>query len=226
MPPIQKEYGEDRPIIVHCFSNGGGFVYAEHLREWEAGRTTTLDPSRIAGLVYDSAPAYLHTQAGARAVTESLPPGLLRTVLYYAFLGGMHVWNAVAGDRGATGFWHVVTTAPALGPELYVYSQDDAITSAPELRELVQTRGAAGVPVSSLVLASSPHVTHLRTAPATYAATVGAWARGLRSPGDAAFAPAACQEVLAGAAEDGMDVAPVAGDPRHALVSPSGKSGR
>lgn len=222
---------------MHCFSNGGTFVLAEHLRKWEAGQATSLRPSNIAGLVFDSAPAYLHVRSGARAVTESLPPGLGRSLLRGAAYAGLHAWNALAGDRGAIGFWRTMQSMPGAAPELYVYSQDDAITEASDLEALVSHREAQGVDVHSLVLQSSPHVSHLRSAPQAYATACAEWGAyaahkhhghgsGGEEEDEAPFSLGSNGPFLAAAAGDGMDPAgagegvregAVAGD-RHVLL--------
>ncbi len=181
-----KEVAPEQQLIIHSFSNGGAFLVAEHLRSWRQGEATTLDPSRVAGLVFDSAPAYLHAAAGGKAMTASMAPGPLRSAAAAAVTVLSKVWGASAGDRGPEGYWNLMRSFEPLQreqgqlgcPELYIYSRDDAITHFSDLDRLVSHRD--NLPRSHVlrtVLDSSPHVSHLKTCPNTYTELCAAFAQ-------------------------------------------------
>ena len=182
---LLQEIAPKGNMIIHSFSNGGAFLVAEHLRSWSKGESTTLDPARVAGLVFDSAPAYLHAGAGGKAMTASMPPGPVRSTAAAAITVLSTVWGSLVGERGPDGYWKLMGGFQPLQrgdgtvcPELYVYSEDDTITHFSDLQGLVHGRAELpGSHVLEAVFRSSPHVSHLKTAPSTYAAICGAFAK-------------------------------------------------
>ena len=191
--PYSQEITPHNDFIIHGFSNGGAFLLAEHLRSWSKGERTTLDAARVAGLVFDSAPAYLHANAGGKAMTASMPPSALRTAAAAAVTVLSTVWGALVGERGPEGYWSLMGGFTPLQrrdgsvcPELYVYSEDDAITRFHDLQQLVHGRATAGGSrVLEAVFKHSPHVSHLKTAPATYAAICDAFISHVAAPSTA-----------------------------------------
>lgn len=162
------------PIIIHAFSNGGAFVvwklYEALLR---GGSPHGL---RIAGVVWDSAPALVTPETGAAAFCGTLQARWLQGPAYVAARALMHValaWPPYASSMGGR-FWAAMTAIP--WASLYVYSLADEITLPGPLAELVATRTASQPsPQRSVVLGDTAHVQHLRKRPVEYTAALRAF---------------------------------------------------
>jgi hypothetical protein len=84
---------EHSSVVVHAFSNGGVFGLLQVLPS-----TTPALFSKLSGVIYDSAPCYLHAISGARAFSYGLAQGEMARSLITALLVPVFV------VRGAVGF--------------------------------------------------------------------------------------------------------------------------
>jgi hypothetical protein len=67
-----------RKMVLYAFSNGGAFVVEQIQNLAEGGEGWLKDA--IAGIVFDSAPAYMHRSMGRKVMKASMPPGVMRTM--------------------------------------------------------------------------------------------------------------------------------------------------
>lgn len=96
--------GSERPLVLYAFSNGGAFV-AEQVDALVGGTAAPfahLRP-RLAGVAFDSAPAYLLPSSGARALGEG-QPAVARAALALLFYLIMAV-TLVVDPRRARNYW-------------------------------------------------------------------------------------------------------------------------
>mmetsp|Transcript_32817 Transcript_32817/g.60454 ORF Transcript_32817/g.60454 Transcript_32817/m.60454 type:complete len:124 (-) Transcript_32817:721-1092(-) len=71
-------------------------------------------------------------------------------------------------------FWEGMCNAPLLAPELYIYSDDDSLTPADSLEELIDHRKTmfGGAKVRARKFFHSPHCTHLLSYPIEYSSSL------------------------------------------------------
>lgn len=198
-----------KPAVIYCFSNGGAMVYqylwrqlsedegsAREGRAVAGGRGTDHNEAsessalrgtagrkypdvRIAGSMFDSAPADLSVHTGARAIVDSVPSAWQRQVGYWLAVFALPLMVACffPGGLRAHDFYVrnlLADTLPA--PQLFLYSETDSITSSTFLRGFIQqrrqTHALGGQAVHELYIAKeqghSPHVGHMRSHPSKY----------------------------------------------------------
>lgn len=180
-----------RPIIFYVFSNGGGFILEQidslltknNLNTEETLTpllTSNKDSSRgfgvfnVAGVIFDSAPCYMHFHVGARALGEgkSLP---LKMILALVFTISM-CFGFLLHPFWPQRYWkHMTHLSSNLGKaSLYLYSEDDPLCDYALLKKLIEARQvmAAAGDGSTIVKAhcwkESKHVGHLRCHPKEY----------------------------------------------------------
>ncbi|EJD50433.1 hypothetical protein AURDEDRAFT_160336 [Auricularia subglabra TFB-10046 SS5] len=164
-------------IIVHCFSNGGGF----QLMTLDRILSRTAWPSGVVppkcGLVFDSCPG----NHGLRSALSSMAPrNMLLSVLVAPIVALFYAMFALRTviTRRAPLFSELrscllsrdlpahIATHPA--PRLYVYSATDKMVSVREVEAHIALARTAGLPVTVEKYADSPHVAHARTDSARY----------------------------------------------------------
>jgi pimeloyl-ACP methyl ester carboxylesterase len=168
----------DAGLVIHAFSNGGSLIYEELANSMSApgpGRASLR--ARLRGIIFDSTPARLTFPTAWRALSAAVPSLLLRVPIMF----GMLIFNAAQfllldlpfrrPSRPAL-FWNTLADDPAACPQLFIYSPADAIVPCADVEAMLRARTARGVAAAALRLDGSPHVGHLRTHPAEYAAAV------------------------------------------------------
>ncbi|XP_017680109.1 PREDICTED: transmembrane protein 53 [Lepidothrix coronata] len=162
---------EDRPVLFHVFSNGGVMLYRYII---EALRThKPFQNLRVAGTIFDSTPGRRNLVGALRALAIVLVSMnvLLKYFLLLTFATGAVVLRVLLYPL--TRFVHeshydALLKAPSRWPELYLYSQADAIIKASEVKHMADTRQQLGVPVKAVDFSDSPHVSHMRVYPTYY----------------------------------------------------------
>ncbi|KAG7667563.1 putative Transmembrane protein 53-B [Nannochloris sp. 'desiccata'] len=185
-----------RPIIFYVFSNGGGFILeqidfllaAKNLNNeelaplLEANKDSSPHPGlfNIAGVIFDSAPCYMHFHVGARALGEgkSLP---LKMILAIAFAISMCL-GFLLHPFWPHRYWKHMThlSSDLKKASLYLYSEDDPLCDYALLKKLIETRQAAAsgsgndpkIIVKAHCWKESQHVGHLRCHPKEYKSLV------------------------------------------------------
>jgi hypothetical protein len=216
-----------RPAWLFLMSNGGAFVYEEML---DALRSDGSDGTgggggaaaaaggprrrwggvRLAGAVFDSAPAALTVRSASLGMTEFIRTPALRHAAYAAAYA-LHATVLPPAPHNDAFFKGLRADTLPL-PALYIYSDDDVVTDAATLSEFVAWRRAhhplgdrAGSAVHELhITAPSAHVSHYRAHKERYVGAV----RGFLAAARDGFA---ARE--GGAGGGGGGVAPVAAPP-------------
>ena len=163
------------PIFLHCFSNGGAFV-VRCLHDLISLPATSHDFEgvQIAGVIWDSAPAFISSDSAARAMTGGFRATFARNVAFSILkstLVACEALNVACGrdpkDSVGSRFWSAMKTIPVAS--LYIYSRSDVITLAAPLDALVDSRSAAlSAPQRRLVFLDTAHVQHMLGHPDEY----------------------------------------------------------
>uniref|UniRef100_A0A383WCI3 Transmembrane protein 53 n=1 Tax=Tetradesmus obliquus TaxID=3088 RepID=A0A383WCI3_TETOB len=152
--------GEEQQLVFYVFSNGGAFPLEQVDALLQQQRFSHLS-SRIAGVIFDSAPCYMHPTTGAEAIGIgcNLPVRVLAWLLFYAlvllgcFVAPLRPWQ----------YWRSMRQLRMAGGRcLYLYSADDPLCDAAKLDELVAARKQQyGAAVAAKKWQHSKHVGHL-----------------------------------------------------------------
>ena len=168
----QRHAGE--PAGLAYMSNGGAFVHLHVLEELRGARFGAV---RVAGTVFDSAPAYLSQDSMARAPTAAIRSAPLRVAAYLALRILLPVVLPLVHGLGvAQRFFAGFAADPLPCPALYIFSAHDAITDCARLDALVAQRraahplGARGIRTLRIAAdePASAHVAHLMRHPERY----------------------------------------------------------
>ncbi|NWS55767.1 TM53B protein, partial [Chunga burmeisteri] len=162
---------ENRPVLFHVFSNGGVMLYryiTEALHTHKPFKNL-----KVAGTIFDSAPGRRNLRGGLRALATVLVSMnvLLKYFLLLAFATTAVVLRILLYPL--TRFIHeshydALLKAPSRWPELYLYSQADAIIKASEVKHMADARQQLGVSVRAVDFLDSAHVSHMRAYPTYY----------------------------------------------------------
>lgn len=182
---VSERAAEGSPIAVHCFSNGGVFVWNFLLR-----LAHDLDPAppslseediglvkriigRVVAEVFDSAPCYLLLRSGVSAIDVALANnavariGLKSAFLFFAVSAALI--NQLRGLPAEPElYWDRCTSSPCTARQLYIYSDADPICDVPSLERLIDQRASRKIDVTRLHLQTSGHVAHYREQPERY----------------------------------------------------------
>jgi hypothetical protein len=158
-------------VVFHGFSNGGCFLW-ESIRDILACDHDDTDDnemvgslrSKLAGVVFDSSPAYFMPGQSDK-LDEALQYCTVQEriqVKEYQLMNPVNLNNA---KLRAAAYWEMMRNDPWDVGQLYLYSEDDALTPYLPLEELVQHRRhlIGRNRIFSKSWSSSPHCTHLLT---------------------------------------------------------------
>ncbi|XP_038038648.1 transmembrane protein 53 [Anas platyrhynchos] len=162
---------DHRPVLFHVFSNGGVMLYRYILEALHTQRP--FQHLKVLGTIFDSAPGRRNLRGSLRALAAVLVSMnvLLRYFLIFAFATTVVVLRILLYPL--TRFIHeshydALLKAPSRWPELYLYSQADAVISAHDVKHMADARQQLGVPVRAVDFSDSAHVSHMRAYPTYY----------------------------------------------------------
>ena len=118
---------------------------------------------KVQGVIFDSAPCYLHFSSGARAIGEGKPM-VLKILLVAAFSISVSL-SYLCNPWWRHNFWRSMTRLEHMGDaSLYLYSKNDPLCDAEKLDALIAARRAVAGSgdVRSHCWTTSSHVGHLR----------------------------------------------------------------
>eukprot|EP00759_Apiculatamorpha_spiralis_P034694 PhF_6_TR35749/c0_g1_i2/m.51917 len=176
-------------MIVFMFqSDGGGVHFYGLLQLLESGERPTLQ-SKIAGIVFDSAPSPNKVSLFAKGLVPDEKFGLLGQPLKWIARGGVYVMMGLptitTARRRAAHYPKCVFENTLMVPELYIWSETgDALIPHDHMTALVAQRKVVLEGSSSTlhthVLKHSGHVDHLKNDPAGYQKVVNEFSRAVR----------------------------------------------
>ncbi|NXI70113.1 TM53B protein, partial [Anseranas semipalmata] len=162
---------ENRPVLFHVFSNGGVMLYRYIIEALHTQQP--FKNLKVVGTIFDSAPGRRNLRGSLRALATVLVSTnvLLKYFLVFAFATTAVVLRILLYPL--TRFIHeshydALLKAPSRWPELYLYSQADAIISASEVKRMADARQQLGVSVTAVDFLDSAHVSHMRAYPTYY----------------------------------------------------------
>eukprot|EP00887_Chlorella_sp_A99_P000179 scaffold13.g179.t1 len=174
-----------RPLVLYALGNGGALP-AEKL-----DYLVTRDPAhahlrnRFAGVIFDSAPAFL-TRARTRRMSQFEPVKVRLLVELTAVLGTLVSW-LLGRKTAAERFWENMQTLALGRRTLYLYAQDDPLCDAARLERLVAARRAAGADVAARSWAHGRHVHLLDDHPEEYRQQLKEFLQSLAAPAAASL---------------------------------------
>ncbi|KAF6260960.1 hypothetical protein COO60DRAFT_1682550 [Scenedesmus sp. NREL 46B-D3] len=152
--------GPEQRFVFFVFSNGGAFPLEQIDVLLQQQRFQHLR-SRITGVIFDSAPCYMHPLTGAAAISigRSLPVRLLAALLFF----GLVLLGCFVAPLRPWQYWRSMRQLGMGGGRcLYLYSADDPLCDAAKLDELVAARQRQyGAAVTAKKWQHSKHVGHL-----------------------------------------------------------------
>ncbi|NXX86169.1 TM53B protein, partial [Urocolius indicus] len=161
----------NRPLLFHVFSNGGVMLYRYILEALHSHRP--FKNLRVAGAVFDSAPGRRNLRGALRALATVLASTnvLLKYFLLLAFATSAVVLRILLYPFTRLihqSHYDALLSAPSRWPELYLYSQADAIIKASDVKQMAEARQQLGVSVKAVDFRDSAHVSHMRLYPTHY----------------------------------------------------------
>ncbi|KAK2539786.1 Tmem53, partial [Columba guinea] len=162
---------ENRPVLFHVFSNGGFMLYRYITEMLHTDKP--FKNLKVAGAIFDSAPGRRNLIGALRALAIVLVSTnvFLKYFLLFAFATTAVLLRILLYPL--TSFIHeshydALLNAPSRWPELYLYSQADAIIKASDVKHMADTRQQLGVSVKDVDFLDSAHVSHMRAYPTYY----------------------------------------------------------
>jgi Eukaryotic protein of unknown function (DUF829) len=172
------------PLLFHVFS-GGGFIFTNWLLQMLAdtgGREADALRRSIAGVVFDSSPAAVTADVSSRALVaailgrpaegiERTKRGTVRSVTLAVdgYLRLPFVRGPLLGTESA---WTDEAGVAPRCPQLYLFSDRDALVDPAVIERFMAGQVALGRDVRSVRWHDSEHVDHMRAHPEEYAAAV------------------------------------------------------
>jgi len=186
---------EELPIMIHLFSNGGGFVW-EHMLQILKERpfeeiekrsrnhhpNLNLISKNLQGQIFDSAPAYPSVETFIAALKSSgtIRNFFLLKVVEVVALCLYHAENFICNwifrkENRLLAYWNTLLKSSELfsRKQGFVYSSMDHVTDVVHLENFIRCRKAQGTEVSVLKFDDSSHVLHYRNHPVEYKKFVG-----------------------------------------------------
>eukprot|EP01024_Parvocaulis_polyphysoides_P073411 TRINITY_DN9445_c1_g1_i3.p2 TRINITY_DN9445_c1_g1~~TRINITY_DN9445_c1_g1_i3.p2 ORF type:complete len:290 (-),score=30.39 TRINITY_DN9445_c1_g1_i3:995-1810(-) len=145
----------NRKIVLMAFSNNGSVVIEKFNTLLFEEKYSPILKS-VVGIVFDSAPAFMHVMAAAnafRAAATNFVLGWIIAIMVMLFAGVMYPYRSKQ-------FWKCVGEVLPGKPYLYLYSMDDTLTDALKLEELIEEQKSK-TKVTTKKWERSIHCTHL-----------------------------------------------------------------
>lgn len=185
----------DGGLVLMCMSTAGSMVaygFAQLFRMVDEGNnarhTVRLDDSlknlimrtrmSLAAVVFDSAPAKMHDAMGGQAfaIGQGADPNSVTGRALRAFHSMYCATRRWILDDLPSHFWDWLCMADyGGGPELYIFSRDDALLDVEALEALIKKRKETGRPIRTLQAEHAPHVATLKVSTNAYIDTLGSF---------------------------------------------------
>ena len=162
---------ENRPVLFHAFSNGGGVVY-RYVSELVATRDK-FRSIKVIGSVFDSCPAPRSIVTGLKAYFTNYHPknkfmNCLMMYLCITFMIISRTWRditrlfAIDTEAAKQRYWEAMRDDPNKWPHMYLFSVHDRIVHLSDIKKMITYRKAKGIDDYYKMWDRSPHVAHLR----------------------------------------------------------------
>ena len=128
------------PIAFYLFSNGGAFVYRAMLPLLVSDPAFVEVRARHRATCFDSAPCYMHLDAGARALSEHVRNPVGKALIRCLFSCVAIVSSGFGSTDPAGEYWRDLRDDPLQAPTLYLFSEDDPLCDPQKLAATWRTR--------------------------------------------------------------------------------------
>jgi hypothetical protein len=129
------------PIAFYLFSNGGALVYRAMLPLLVSDPAfTDVVRARHRATCFDSAPCYMHLDAGARALSEHVRSPVGKALIRCLFSCVAIVSSGFGRTDPAGEYWRDLRDDPLQAPTLYLFSDDDPLCDPQKLAATSNTR--------------------------------------------------------------------------------------
>ncbi len=193
LAPVARDLaGDDRPLLVHLFSDNGFLGWAALLDALAASEAGRRARDRVAGVILDSSPGLWNVQgpldfarrfalgttpAAARALhlgpRERVP--VLTPLLGAAFLGYQLLFPAAVRAMASAGE-RVAREQPRC-PHLFLFGEDDPLVPARDVRAWIERERRAGIEIEEVSFVGARHVALYPADPPRYRAAIARLAR-------------------------------------------------
>ncbi|KAF2881471.1 hypothetical protein ILUMI_24707 [Ignelater luminosus] len=155
---------ESHPVIVHCFSNGGAFLY----QNFSVALGKSSKPIELKGVIFDSAPGPRRILSLFRAMSAIIGGSFLFnipvTVLVTAFLIIMWEYDIIKSyffpDNFQSDPFEYLKREVNKCPQHFIYSKADTLILYTDVENFMEKRKQNGAEITSLRFDASPHVKH------------------------------------------------------------------
>lgn len=159
---------DNHPIIIHCFSNGGAFLY----QNFSLAMKNSPKSLSICGVIFDSAPGRRRMLSLFRAISAIIGGNIVynfsMSIIMTMFLSMIWIYEVISNSI----FPHPIFQTDPLEnlkdesnrwPQHFIYSKADTLIPYTDIEYFANYRKSLGVDVTTLCFESSLHVKHLAT---------------------------------------------------------------
>ncbi|XP_018336553.1 transmembrane protein 53 isoform X1 [Agrilus planipennis] len=156
---------ESHPVIVHCFSNGGAFLY----HNFSLASEKSTQQIQIKGVIFDSAPGKRRILSLYKAISAILGGNIFYnfsiSVFMTMFLSVIWMYEVCKNwifpsDTYQSHLWENLLQEKNMWPQHFIYSKADNLIPYEDIEYFAEYRKNKGVEVSTLCFEKSPHVKH------------------------------------------------------------------
>ncbi|XP_066261609.1 transmembrane protein 53 [Euwallacea similis] len=169
---------DNHPIIVHCFSNGGAFLY----QNFSQALDHSDKPLELKGVVFDSAPGRRRVASLFRALTAIVEGNFLYNIslslVMTLFLSAVWLFEVITNQFLTREKEHTNNPFENLKmeknrcPQHFIYSKNDDLIPHTDVESFASFRRKLGVDVTTLCYENSLHVKHLPENKESYVSSV------------------------------------------------------
>ncbi|CAG9772329.1 unnamed protein product [Ceutorhynchus assimilis] len=169
---------ENHPIFVHCFSNGGAFVY----QNFSYALDLQEKPLELKGVIFDSAPGKRRVTTLFRALTAILEGNIIYSIsmslILTTFLSVMWFYEVISiqffpkESVHSNNPFEFLKGEKVRCPQLFIYSENDDLIPHTDVESFANHRQDLGAKVTRICYQNSLHVKHLPENRKSYVSSV------------------------------------------------------
>ncbi|XP_018565393.1 transmembrane protein 53 [Anoplophora glabripennis] len=157
---------DSHPIIIHCFSNGGAFLY----QNFSLALEKCPKPIPIKGVIFDSAPGKRRILSLFRAISAILGGNVFynfsMSLLMTMFLSMIWLYEVISNAICPKSTFQSnplenLKNEKNTWPQHFIYSKNDDLIPHTDIEYFADYRKKLGVDVTTLCYETSLHVKHL-----------------------------------------------------------------
>ncbi|XP_017778747.1 PREDICTED: transmembrane protein 53-like [Nicrophorus vespilloides] len=156
---------ETHPVIVHCFSNGGAFLY----QNFSMALENSPKPIQVKGVIFDSAPGRRRILSLYKAISAILGGSMLYNfpmsfliTMVCSMIWICEIINKYINRKKSfqSDPFEKLKCESNKWPQHFIYSKADDLIPFQDVEHFSKHREKMGIEVSSVCFDKSPHVKH------------------------------------------------------------------